>query len=60
MMAFSRIFAKCDLTTIGRMSFSSAWSIPLFFVRGTSLPSYKYFGIDAGLLSRLRIWAVIS
>ena len=30
-IAFSRIFARCDLTTMGLMSFSSAWSLPLFF-----------------------------
>ena len=59
MMAFSRIFATCDLTTIGLMSLSSAWSIPLFLDSGTNLPSYRYLGIDMGLLSRLVIWAVI-
>ena len=45
MMAFSMIFATWDLTTIGRISLSSAWSLPLFLDKGTSLPSYRYLGI---------------
>ena len=36
--------------------FSSAWSSPLFLESGTSLPSYRYYGIEAGSLRRPRIW----
>ena len=60
MMAFSRILATWDLTTIGLMSLSSAWSLPLFLERGTSLPSYRYYGMLMGSLRSLRIWAEIS
>ena len=47
-MAFSRIYATCDITTIGLMSLSSAWSFPFFLDNGTNLPSYRYLGMLIG------------
>ena len=44
-MAFSMIFDRCDLTTIGLISSRLQGPLVKVFYRGTSLPILKYSGI---------------